>query len=147
VAYFHSEHRNIPWMREIDPYPVLEINTRTASELGITDGEWVVIENDLGKYMRKARVTPTIHPKVVMAPHGWWPPELKGAEPNLYGIWRYNCNNCIPLDSPTTHGYGSGAYKTTLCRVRKMAEDEVWTDPQGRPLDEGSLLDEGSQLK
>ncbi|KKM12728.1 hypothetical protein SY88_02365 [Clostridiales bacterium PH28_bin88] len=121
-VYFHSEHRMIPWLREIDPFPIVEINTKTAAELGIEDGEWVYVENRRGRIKRKARVTPTIHPKVVMVPHGWWLPETEGKEPHLYGIWEYNCNQLIPTGTQGQAGFGGGAYKTILCRVRKIDE-------------------------
>ncbi|WP_258360399.1 molybdopterin-containing oxidoreductase family protein [Moorella sulfitireducens] len=124
-VYFHAEHRMIPWLREIDPDPIIEINTSTAKEMGIEDGEWVWIENDRGRIKRKARVTPIIHPKVVMVPHGWWLPETEGKEPYLYGIWEYNCNLLIPIGTQGKSGFGGGAYKTTLCRIRKMEKGEV----------------------
>jgi anaerobic selenocysteine-containing dehydrogenase len=119
-VYFHAEHRMIPWMREIDPYPVIEINTKTAADLGIENGEWVYVENRRGRIKRKAVVTPTIHPKVVMVPHGWWLPETDGREPNLFGIWDINVNQLIPTGTQGRSGFGGGAYKTTLCRVRKI---------------------------
>ncbi len=110
----------IPWLREIDPDPIIEINPKTAAGLGIEDGEWVYVENKRGRIKRKAKVTPTLHPKVVMVPHGWWLPETDGREPNLYGIWEINCNQLIPTGTQSRSGFGGGAYKTTLCRVRKM---------------------------
>lgn len=124
-VYFHAEHRMIPWLREIDPYPIVEIHPKTAQELGIEDGEWVWIENDRGRIKRKAKVTPIIHPKVIMVPHGWWLPETEGREPYLYGIWEYNCNLLIPIGTQSRSGFGGGAYKTTLCRVRKMEKGEA----------------------
>ena len=44
-VFFHSEHRMIPWLRELDPDPIVEINPETAQELDVADGEWVYIEN------------------------------------------------------------------------------------------------------
>jgi len=90
---------------EIDPYPVVEINTKTAADLGIEDGEWVTIENRRGRIKRKAVVTPTLHPKVVMVPHGWWYPETEGREPNLFGIWEINCNQLIPTGTQGRSGF------------------------------------------
>ncbi len=119
-VFFHSEHRNIPWLRECDPYPIVEIHPHTAAELGIDDGEWVVIENDRGRIKRKAKLTPIVHPKVVSVPHGWWLPETKGEEPNLYGIWDYNCNVLTQIGPGDASGYGGGPYKTPLVAVRKL---------------------------
>ena len=40
-AFFHAEHRMIPWLRAIDPDPVVEIHPDTAANHGIGNGEWV----------------------------------------------------------------------------------------------------------
>lgn len=125
VAYFHSEHRMIPWLREIDPDPIVEIHPATARELGIQNGEWVYIENKRGRIMRKVLVTPVVHPKMVMVPHGWWLPEEDGREPNLYGVWRYNVNQLVPLGCQGRSGFGGGAFKTVLCRVVKIPKGEI----------------------
>ncbi len=123
-VFFHSEHRNIPWLRECDPDPIVEIHPKTAAELGIDDGEWVRIENDRGRIKRKAKVTPIVHPRVVSVPHGWWLPETEGREPNLYGIWDINCNLLVETGPGDASGYGGGPYKTPLVAVRKMKEGE-----------------------
>ncbi|MGI5940316.1 MAG: molybdopterin-containing oxidoreductase family protein [Thermoleophilia bacterium] len=123
-VYFHSEHRNIPWLRECDPYPIVEIHPDTAGELGIDDGEWVRIENDRGRIMRKAKVTPVVHRRVVSVPHGWWLPETEGPEPYLYGIWDINCNLLVDIGPGDESGYGGGPYKTALVAVRKIREGE-----------------------
>ena len=46
---FHSEHRMIQSLREIDPWPWAEINPQTAEEYGVVDGGWVTIENMFGE--------------------------------------------------------------------------------------------------
>jgi anaerobic selenocysteine-containing dehydrogenase len=119
VASYHSEHRQIPWLREIDPDAILEIHPKTARELDICHGETVWIENQFGKCKRVAAVTPAIHPKVVMAPHGWWMPEQEGSAPHLYGIWDVNINQLIPMDHTGASGLGCIA-KSLLCKVYKM---------------------------
>lgn len=119
-VYFHSEHRMIPWLRECDPDPVVEIHPTVAEPLGIADGEWVYVENRRGRIRRKAVVTPVVHPKTVSVPHGWWLPEKDGREPGLFGNWDVNCNVLIPMGTQSKSGFGGGAYKTTLVRVSKM---------------------------
>lgn len=119
-VFFHAEHRMIPWLRECDPYPVVEIHPSVARQLGIDEGEWISIENDRGRIKRKAKITPSVHPKVISVPHGWWLPEEEGKEPNLFGIWDINCNILVPLDTQSKSGFGGGAYKTTLVRVQKI---------------------------
>ncbi len=120
AVFFHSEHRMISWLRELDPYPVVEINPQTARELDIENGEWVCIESKRGRVKRKAKVTPIVPPWLVMTPHGWWLPETQGTEPYLFGIWDYNVNQLIPTGCQSQSGYGGGAYKTMLCRIVKI---------------------------
>ena len=49
VAFFHSEHRQIPSLRRMNPDPLTEIHPETAANLGIKDGDWIYIENRYGK--------------------------------------------------------------------------------------------------
>ena len=117
---FHSEHRNIPWLREIDPDPLVEISPETAKAQGIENGDWVWIEGTMGKCKRKAKVTPIIHPKTVMVPHAWWLPESEGKAPHFYGVWDLNVNQLIPMGYPDKAGFGGGPLSYMLCRIRKV---------------------------
>ena len=116
---YHAEHRNIPWLREIDPDPVLEIHPDTARSLDIGDGEWVWVENWLGRCKLKAKVTLVVPTWMVMAPHGWWFPEKPGPEPSLFGVWESNINQLIPMGFQGKDGLGA-PIKHLLCRVRKV---------------------------
>ena len=53
-VYFHSEHRQLPWCRELWPVPRVEINPKDALELGIEQGDWVWIETERGKVRQVA---------------------------------------------------------------------------------------------
>ncbi len=116
--YYHSEHRQIPWLREQQKDPVLEIHPDTAAKYGITQGEKVTVENWLGKITVKALLTPVIHPDIVMAEHGWWFPEKEGKEPSLFGVWDVNVNQLIPMSHEGKAGLGS-PIKSMLCKVYK----------------------------
>ncbi|MEJ2109323.1 MAG: molybdopterin-dependent oxidoreductase [Acidobacteriota bacterium] len=118
-AFFNAEHRNIPWLRELDPDPNVEIHPDTAGDLGISNGDWVWVENWLGRQQFKARVTIAVSPNMVMAAHGWWFPEKDGAEPSLFGAWKSNINQLIPMGSQGEDGLGS-TIKNLLCRVYKV---------------------------
>ena len=116
--FFHSEHRQIPWLREQQRDPVLEIHPDTALKYGIAHGEKVCVENWLGKITVKALVTPVIHPDIVMAEHGWWFPEKEGKEPELFGVWDVNVNQLIPMGHEGKAGLGA-PIKTMLCKIYK----------------------------
>ena len=67
----------IPWLREIRPDPTVEIHPETAAKHGIEDGDWVTIESPRGHVKERAKLTDSIDPRVVVAEHGWWFPEIK----------------------------------------------------------------------
>lgn len=76
-TFFHSENRQIPWLREIRPDPIVEIHPETARKLGIKEMDWVWIESPRGRVRQRAKLNDGIHPRVVVAEHGWWFPEIK----------------------------------------------------------------------
>jgi anaerobic selenocysteine-containing dehydrogenase len=116
---FHSEHRQVPTLREITPDPIMEIHPDTAASLGIKEGDWVCMENMYGKAVEKAHLTPIIHPKVVHATHGWWYPEQDIEEPNLGGVWKSNINNLVPHKHIGKLGFGA-PLKQMICKVYKV---------------------------
>ena len=71
-AYNASWLRNVPYLREILPYPTLQIHPDTAEERGIRDGDWVIVESPHGNIKVRAEVNPGIRPDTVMSLHGWW---------------------------------------------------------------------------
>jgi anaerobic selenocysteine-containing dehydrogenase len=117
-AYFHTEHRSIPWLKAIDPDPVVEIHPDTADQYGIGNGEWVWIENWMGRAKLKAKITLVVPPWMIMATHGWWFPEREGAEPSLYGVWEHNINQLIPMGAQGKDGLGA-PIKHSMCRIYK----------------------------
>lgn len=123
-VFFHSEHRQIPSLRRVKPNPEVEIHPETAAQLGIIDGEWVIVENQRGKAKFKAKLSIGIDPRVVMADHAWWFPE---SEPEDNGFGPFNCfkSNINLLTRMDTAETGFGAdYVGLLCRVRKLKEGE-----------------------
>lgn len=79
-VYFHSEHRQLPWCRELWPVPRVEINPADAQKLGISQGDWVWIENDVGKIRQAADLYYGIAPGTINLEHQWWFPELDQAD-------------------------------------------------------------------
>jgi len=118
--FFHSEHRMIPWLREKNPEPYVEVHPETAKQFNVGDGEWICLENDLGRVKRKVRVSLRVHPKMVHTLHSWWMPEMKGPEPDLFGVWDYQINQIVPGPQHSASGFGGGQYKTTLVKLTRM---------------------------
>jgi anaerobic selenocysteine-containing dehydrogenase len=117
-GYFHSEHRQIPSLRRMNPYPVTEIHPLTAAALGIEDGDWIILENRYGRCRQRAKLTEGIDPRVVSAQHGWWFPEKEGPEPSLFGAWDSNINLLLPSGWTGRSGLGY-PFKSQMCRIRR----------------------------
>jgi anaerobic selenocysteine-containing dehydrogenase len=120
-AFFHSEHRQIPILRELNPDALIEINPEDAAELGIASGQWVEIANDYGVAKFKAQISPIVKRGVVQSQHGWWFPEQDGDAPNLYGVFQSNCNTLIANHYNSKLGYGA-PFKCNICSLRPLKE-------------------------
>ncbi len=121
VPFYHSEHRQIDSLRKMHPDPLVQINPKTASELGISNGDWVWIETPRGRVRQKCRYFDGIDPKVVHGQHGWWFPELPGEEPWLHGAWESNIN-VVTSDDPEHCNKIGGIWplRTLMCKVYKV---------------------------
>ncbi|MCX6011060.1 MAG: molybdopterin-dependent oxidoreductase [Chloroflexi bacterium] len=103
MAYTHSQYRDIARLKRLTPEPLVEINPELARELGIADGEMVIVESARGSITLKARITPDVPPTVLSLQHGW-----KEANANLLT----DNEPCDPIS-------GYPAFKTTPCQVKK----------------------------
>ncbi len=121
IAFFHSEHRQIPLLRRLNPDPITQIHPETAAKLGIKDGDWIYVENKYGRCKQRAKLTVGIHPRVVHCQHGWWFPEKPGPEPSLFGVWESNINLLLPRGWTGKGGLGY-PYKAQMCRVYRVEE-------------------------
>ncbi|MBI4786058.1 MAG: molybdopterin-dependent oxidoreductase [Chloroflexi bacterium] len=76
-TYFHSANRQVPLLREVRDKPIVEIHPETAKKHGIQEGQWVYIESPRGRVKQFAKLNDGIDPRVIVAEHGWWYPEMK----------------------------------------------------------------------
>lgn len=127
-ASFHSEHRQIPSLRQLTPAPYVEIHPETAEALGIKDGDEVTIENPWGTANEIAKVSPTVRRDVISAAHGWWYPEEDPEEPHLYGVWKSNVNSLVPHRVLGQMGFGA-PYKQLPAKIYKTpVESQILQD-------------------
>lgn len=114
-GFFHSENRQIPWLRELHRDPMVEIHPETAAKEGIAEGDWVVIESRRGKVRQRARLSLGLDPRVVSAEHAWWFPEKK--DPG-HGWDESNINILTEDDyEGMDPAMGASTLKTTLCKI------------------------------
>jgi anaerobic selenocysteine-containing dehydrogenase len=115
--YFHSQYRQVPWLRERQPYPIVQIHPDTAGELGIGEGEWVWIETRRGRIGQVAHLFAGMDPRVVVVQASWWYPEEPGPD---HGLWRSNANVLTRNDPPYDPAMGSATFRALLCKAYKV---------------------------
>jgi len=118
-AYFHSQYRQIPWLRHIHPEPRVTIHPQTAEKYGIADGDRVWIESPRGKCKQRAHLSIGTDPRVVLGEYGWWFPEKPGPE---HGMFESNLNLLVSGAPPFDVGCGSTPARGYLCRIYKAEE-------------------------
>ena len=121
-VFFHTEHRQIPWLREIHQYPMVEVHPETAKKHGIHDDDWVFIETPRGKIKQKAKLSIGIHPKVVHIQHAWWFPERE--EPG-FGWSESNANILTDSNPPFDPCIGASNLVGLLCKIYKAEEGKA----------------------
>jgi len=119
ISMFHSEHRQVPSMRAMHPWPLVSIHPTVAAKYGIEDGDWVRVTSPQGSMVQKAYLTEMVNDKFIHVEHAWWFPEQDGEAPNLYGVWKANANNLIPHESVGVTGYGA-PYKNGICKIERV---------------------------
>ena len=67
----HSRAHDVPWLRSVEPKPLVEINEDDMKKLGFKDGEKVALSSPYGKIYMYAKGTSKIKPGVVLAIHGY----------------------------------------------------------------------------
>ena len=125
-VYFHNEHRQLPWCRELWPAPRVEINPEDAERLGIEQGDWVWIESNKGKIRQTADLFYGIKPGVINCEHQWWFPELDQSDRGftLSGV---NCLVDGSLHDPICGSSNLRAYNVKVYKA--TPENSPFGDP------------------
>ena len=119
--YFHSQYRQNPWLRELQPYPIVQIHPETAKKLGIKDGDWVWIETPRGRIKQKAMLFAGMDPRLVFVQASWYYPEEPGPD---HGVWISNANVLTSDKPPFDPAMGSTNFRALLCKVYPCREGE-----------------------
>ena len=104
-------------MRSNRPDPLVNIHPETAAGLGIAEGDAAYVENRRGRIRLRATLDPSIDPRVVSAPHGWWFPERGEAE--AFGWDEANFNVLTDDGPPCSPEMGSPKMRGFLVKVYK----------------------------
>jgi formate dehydrogenase major subunit len=114
-----STTRNIPWLNELVPDPVLEMPIALAQNLGVKSGDWVRVSSARGQLEVRALVTPRMKAlkigdrqvTVVWMPYNW----------GFKGLSTGPSVNFLTIDAADP-GAGTQETKACLVNVTKFRE-------------------------
>ncbi len=114
-GFFHSENRQVPWLRGLHKDPIVQIHPDAAAKEGIKERDWVIIESPRGKVRQRAQLFAGMDPRIVAAQHAWWFPENKDpghgwAESNINVLTDNAYDGCDPA-------FGATNIRTLLCKI------------------------------
>lgn len=126
-----STTRNIPWLNELMPEPMLELPLALAKKLNIESGDWVTLSSARGELEVKALVTPRMKAlkigdqevTVVWMPYNW----------GFQGLSTGASVNHLTIDAADP---GAGTQETKACLVNVVKSNRPTTRranaPRGR---------------
>ena len=123
-----STTRNIPWLNELVPDPVLELPVALAQTLGVDSGDWVRVSSARGELEVKALVTPRMKAlkigdrevTVVWMPYNW----------GFQGLSTGPSVNHLTIDATDP---GAGTQETKACLVNVVRAGRPATRRSGAP--------------
>ena len=131
--FHHGTLRNVPYTREMYPYPQTWINPETAREIGIEDGDWLWLESKRGRTQGRARVTKSVAPKVIYQERFWNPELLDSDDPNrAWQVMNINLLTQNDDECPYNDVYGTYTLRGICINVTKAdgAPEGIWTEPE-----------------
>ena len=102
--YTHTKWRDVPWVSEFQPEPVVNLNPQDAQARGIKEGDTVILENSRGQITVKAHLTEMVTKGMVDMFHGWV---------------KQDVNTMLTRDFDPISGFPP--YKSALCDVKKAS--------------------------
>ena len=102
--YTHSKERDVPWLRDIMPEPIIRLSKKDADDRGLVEGDMVKITSPVYKegIVAQLEVTNIVKPGVIDMFHGWA---------------KANINLLIARDFDPISGFPP--FKEGLCQVEK----------------------------
>ncbi|MBR0779825.1 molybdopterin-dependent oxidoreductase [Bradyrhizobium iriomotense] len=128
--FVHSSHRHVASLRKKSPDPAVEISRTLATQRGLEDGDWAIVETASGQVRLRVRLNDALDDRLVLAEFGWWedcPPLGRNVTPPA-GAATSNMNDALS-DGWRDPVSGSVPLRATLCDIRRdqAANRGRWT--------------------
>lgn len=106
--YTHSKLRDLPWLNQFMPEPVVRLHPKDAEVRNIHDNDQVRVFNQLGEVIVRAEITNLVLPGVIDIFHGWHQADI-----NLLTSRDFD---------PIT---GFPPYRSGLCQVERTGKGRI----------------------
>ena len=118
-GYFtHSSQRHVKSLRQREREPFVEISSECAEANGFLADDIIYVETNTSSVKMKLRINNALHPRVVVAPYGWWNANkalgLPGYDP--FSSEGANYNSLISSGTSDQMS-GSLPLRSTMCRL------------------------------
>jgi anaerobic selenocysteine-containing dehydrogenase len=120
TQFCQTQHHGIPSLRRRAMDPEVELHPSAATERGLRDGDWAVVETPHGRIRARARFNDSLEPGVACGQHGWWQacPEIGAPGYDPFGPDGANFNLVIGSDALDPIS-GSVPHRAYLCQIRR----------------------------
>ncbi len=134
--YNASMYLNNPAFRTRVSAPVVQMSEATASRLGCTEGDTVLLVTDQGEARFVVSLVRMVD-DVVHADYGWWHPENDIKLPELGGIFESNVNTLTSCSLEQGEPMiGTWSYNAMDCMIKRVDDELTWSSEMAkRPLD------------
>jgi len=119
--FFHSQYRQIPWLRSFQEWPFAEIHPETAASYGIKEGDWIWIETLRGRIKQRAHLVAGLDRRCMHAQHAWWYPER---DRPYGGLLRASANVLASNELPGDPAMGAPSFRCMLCKISLAESDQ-----------------------
>lgn len=116
--FHHGTLRNAPYNREIYPVAKTLLNPETAAEIGVEEGDWVLLESRRGKTHGKVHITKDVAHRVVYQER-FWNPELLNSDDPKQAWQAMNINVLTRNDGPYNPEYGTYTLRGFQIKITK----------------------------
>ncbi len=69
--YTHSKERNLPWLNQFMPEPIIRLNPEDAADRSLKNGDMVKVTSPYGELTAKLEISVMIKKGVIDMFHGW----------------------------------------------------------------------------
>jgi anaerobic selenocysteine-containing dehydrogenase len=122
-VFCQTQHHALPSLRKSARHPEVQLHPEAAQARGVADGDWVAIETPEASVRARARLNPSLDPRVAVGEHGFWQAcaELgaPGYDPFGPASATYNLLIGTTERDPVS---GTPALRSYLCEIRPVVE-------------------------